>query len=112
MITKDFIDDNRSGTFAESELVVMHTCMEAKTHRGKVWKCRTDSYKQHGQDLVFLDGFAGSFDCKYLALVNYDFKPECLAFANWLSNQDYAGRTIEKLWSDYMAQFSPQEPKP
>lgn len=67
MTTQDFITENRTATFNKGETVQMHTCIEADTHKGKLWTCKTDSYKDRaGQDVVFLEGFSGCFSCKFL----------------------------------------------
>ncbi|AKO91956.1 hypothetical protein BEH_07495 [Priestia filamentosa] len=60
----------------KGDKVVMHTCMEAEIHDGKIWTCRTDEYIQgegvYEQRLVFLDGFGSSFLVKYLQRVNLE----------------------------------------
>jgi hypothetical protein len=53
--------------------VVMANCGEAEHYPNKVWICRSDSYySKYGtkEDLVFLEGFAGSFlvDCLKISL--------------------------------------------
>lgn len=60
--------------FCKGETVVMHSCYEATLpqYKGKIWTCRTDSYIMKGCDkaeVVFLEGFSGCFDCKYLELL-------------------------------------------
>lgn len=52
----------------------MHTCHEATFYKGKIWTCKTDSYKtgsvDYGfQELVFLEGFSGAFAANFLAAV-------------------------------------------
>jgi hypothetical protein len=60
--------------FKKGDKVVMHTCMEAEQHQGKIWTCKTDEYVTgkgvYKQNLVFLEGFSGSFLTKYLQIVN------------------------------------------
>lgn len=49
----------------------MHTCIEAETYNGKIWTCKSDSYKDRGgNELIFLEGFSGCFLCSFLQLVN------------------------------------------
>lgn len=53
--------------------VVMHTCMEASEHDGKIWTCRTDEQKLHPKHdftVVWLEGFSGSFHTEFLQRVN------------------------------------------
>lgn len=74
MITDKFISENKTETFKKGDKVVMHTCHEATFYKGKIWTCKTDSYKtgsvDYGfQELVFLEGFSGSFAANFLALV-------------------------------------------
>ncbi|MFS0784757.1 hypothetical protein [Bacillus sp. 1P06AnD] len=60
----------------KGDKVVMHTCGEAEHYNGKVWTCQNDEYvdfKGQGiyeRNLVFLEGFSGSFLTKYLQLVD------------------------------------------
>lgn len=56
----------------KGDRVVMHTCMESKGENfGKIWTCRTDSFKNDaGDEVVFLDGFSGSFDTEFLQPVS------------------------------------------
>lgn len=57
----------------KGDKVVMHTCIEAKSHDGKVWTCRTDEQKlheKHNYTVVWLEGFSGCFAAKYLQKVN------------------------------------------
>jgi hypothetical protein len=60
--------------------VVMHTCGEAEFPKyfGKVWTCKTDEYTTgeglYEQNLVFLEGFSGSFATEFLQLV--DLSPQ------------------------------------
>ena len=56
----------------KGDKVVMHTCIEAKHYEGKIWECTTDSYDNHGIELVFLDGFSGAFWTKYLQKVKIE----------------------------------------
>ena len=53
----------------KGDKVVMHTCGESKLPKyyGKVWNCSSDEWKNQGHtDVIFLDGFSGSFDVKCL----------------------------------------------
>ena len=58
----------------KGDKVVMHTCMEAEVHDGKIWTCRTDEEIRgagvYEQRLVFLEGLSGSFATQYLQKVN------------------------------------------
>lgn len=58
--------------FKKNDKVVMHTCGEGKgENEGRIWECRSDSFEDSAQqEVVFLDGFSGSFLCKYLQKVN------------------------------------------
>ena len=56
----------------EGETVVMHSCMEAnhESNEGKIWTCTCDSFKNSsGGEVVFLEGFSGSFSVKFLQIV-------------------------------------------
>lgn len=58
--------------FKEGDKVVMHSCYEAELeeYKGKIWICIEDScIAKWGEECVFLEGFSGCFDCKYLTLV-------------------------------------------
>lgn len=71
MTTQEFINENRTSTFKKGDAVIMHTCGEADYYAGMRWICRTDSYKDRaGQDVVFLEGFSGSFSAKFLKKVS------------------------------------------
>lgn len=62
----------------KGELVVMHTCVEARNpkYEGKIWTCKTDQFTQgegaYAQDLIFLEGFTGSFASEFLQRVNVE----------------------------------------
>ncbi len=59
-------------TLNKGDKVVMHSCGEAEfpKYRGKIWKCKTDSYHDKcNQEVVFLEGFSGCFLVKYLQKV-------------------------------------------
>lgn len=58
----------------KGDKVVMHTCLESKgKNLGKVWTCRTDSFKcEAGIEVVFLEGFSGFFYTKFLQPVKLD----------------------------------------
>ena len=71
MTSDNYIRENKTKTFRKGDKVVMHSCGEAGHHRGKIWECQTDSYKNRsGSNVVFLKGFSGSFSCNYLQIVN------------------------------------------
>lgn len=61
-------------TLKAGDKVVMHTCMEADNPKylGKIWTCKTDAYrnKGHDYDVLFLEGFSGSFATEFLQKVN------------------------------------------
>lgn len=70
MTTDQYIEKNKTKTLKKGDRVVMHSCGEAKHEDGKLWTCSTDSYKgQGGSELVFLEGYSGSFLVKYLQVV-------------------------------------------
>lgn len=46
----------------------------------------------------------------YKAMGQYA-KQEAIAFANWISNQVLAGRTITRLWDDFQKETLPQTEK-
>lgn len=58
----------------KGDKVVMHTCLESKgKNLGKVWTCRTDSFKcEAGIEVVFLEGFSGFFYTKFLQPVKLE----------------------------------------
>ncbi len=63
---------NKNLKLKKGDKVVMHSCMEANNPKyyGKVWTCQNDSYKNSsGSELVFLEGFSGSFSVDFLQLV-------------------------------------------
>ena len=57
--------------YKKGDIVVMHTCYESTMpeYKGKLWTCTTDSYMANGNELVFLEGFSGCFDCDFLKKV-------------------------------------------
>ena len=69
----------------KGDRVVMHTCMESKGENfGKIWTCRTDSFKNDaGIEVVFLDGFSGYFSTKFLQPVSLPESSE-----GWISVRD------------------------
>jgi hypothetical protein len=57
----------------KGDKVVMHTCIEAKTHDGVIWTCTTDEFKHHPNHdytVIMLEGYRGSFATEYLQKVN------------------------------------------
>ncbi|MED5050604.1 hypothetical protein P9850_01805 [Anoxybacillus rupiensis] len=54
----------------KGDKVVMHTCIEAERHNGRIWTCKTDEFERNGQRLVFLEGFTGCFSAEYLQRVD------------------------------------------
>lgn len=56
--------------FKKGNTVVMHSCGEAEHYAGKLWTCTGDSFLSSSkEEVVFLDGFSGSFLTKYLQVV-------------------------------------------
>ena len=66
MTNQKYINENKTETLKKGDKVVMFNCGEADHYSNKVWECMTDSFNQSGSDLVFLNGFSGSFSTKYL----------------------------------------------
>lgn len=60
----------------KGDKVVMHTCMEAEAHPGKIWTCESDEFlygpENHQYGVIFLEGFSGYFATEYLQLVRVD----------------------------------------
>lgn len=54
----------------EGDIVVMHTCMEAIEHEGRLWECECDSWDDYGTEMVMLKGYSGSFYTQYLQKVD------------------------------------------
>lgn len=58
----------------KDDVVVMHTCGEAEHYDGKLWICKADEFTKgegiYKENLVFLEGFSGSFSTKYLQKVD------------------------------------------
>ncbi|WP_181917180.1 hypothetical protein [Virgibacillus dokdonensis] len=57
----------------KGDKVVMHTCMEAEAHDGKIWTCRSNEFKHHpshNYTSVMLEGYSGSFKTEFLQKVN------------------------------------------
>ena len=53
--------------FKVGDLLVMEGCVEAKSHKNKIWKCRYPSYlTDSGCYAVFLEGMAGYFCSEFL----------------------------------------------
>lgn len=54
----------------QGDIVRIHTCDEAIHYNGMLWVCRTDEFTRgigvYKENLVFLEGFSGSFMTKYL----------------------------------------------
>lgn len=71
MTDDNFINKNRTETLNKGDKVVMHSCMEASIYKGKIWNCKTDSFKDRGnEDVVFLEEFSGCFSTKFLQIVS------------------------------------------
>lgn len=69
MQTKKIIEKTKTDTFKEGDKVVMHSCYESTLDEFKdvKWACLTNSYiGKSGEEVVFLEGFSGSFFVKYL----------------------------------------------
>lgn len=64
----------RTVKLKKGQHVVMHTCAEASSYNGKIWKTSSDSYDNTRREVVFLEGFSGSFSTDYLAVVDHDEK--------------------------------------
>lgn len=66
----------------KGDKVVMHTCDEAKVYNGKIWICKSDEFVQgeipFEQNLVFLEGFSGSFCTQYLQVVKEELNNNTL----------------------------------
>jgi hypothetical protein len=58
----------------KGDKVVMHSCMEAEAHNGKIWICQDDQFtsRYNEQEVIFLEGFAGYFSVSYLQKVNIE----------------------------------------
>lgn len=59
----------------KGDKVVMHTCIEAETHDGKVWTCRSDEFKHHPNHdytSIMLEGFSGSFQTEFLQKIDIE----------------------------------------
>jgi hypothetical protein len=62
----------------KGDKVVMHTCIEAENpkNEGRIWTCKIDEYTQgegvYKQNLIFLEGFSGSFSTKFLQKINLE----------------------------------------
>lgn len=70
--------------FKKGDQVVMFDCMEANAsvNYGKLWTCAGDSFQRDSNnsgieqpEVVFLEGYSGSFWCRYLQLVKIE-KPK------------------------------------
>lgn len=62
----------KSLNLKKGDTVMMHTCIEARKRefKEKVWVCSSDSYiAPSGHEMVFLEGFSGSFWTNYLNVV-------------------------------------------
>lgn len=72
MITKEFIEKNKTENLKKGDKVVMHSCFESNIHeyKGVLWTCQTDSFLDNSKDeVVFLENFSGYFLTKYLQIV-------------------------------------------
>ncbi|MNO22844.1 hypothetical protein D3C76_126300 [compost metagenome] len=69
-MTPKQIEENK---LKKGDRVVMHTCIEAETHNGRVWTCKSDQFTRgtgvYEQDSVFLEGYSGSFAPEFLQKV-------------------------------------------
>lgn len=57
----------------KGEKVVMHTCIEAESHDGVIWTCKSNEFKHHPNHdytVIMLEGFSGSFQTEYLQRVS------------------------------------------
>ena len=77
----------------KGDKVVMTNCGEAEHYAGKIWECGSDQFKNHKgrdpEDVVFLNGFSGSFVCRFLSKV----EPEC----NFIFNQKELSTLLDAL---------------
>jgi hypothetical protein len=76
----------------KGDKVVMHTCIEAERHNGRIWTCKTDEFERNGQRLVFLEGFTGCFSAEYLQPVD-------------LSDMYFSNVVIKGTMDDYSEQI-------
>ncbi|WP_088033489.1 hypothetical protein [Evansella clarkii] len=84
----------------QGDAVVMHTCMEAKGHKGRIWFCRRDELKSSsGAPVVFLEGYSGYFHTEYLQKVD---------ISNLLKENENQKYEIEEL-NQYIKQQKTQE---
>jgi hypothetical protein len=64
----------------KGQKVIMVKCGEAHFYPGKVWVCRSDSFKTDHKpslEVVFLEGFAGWFWTEYLELATDNCPEMC-----------------------------------
>ncbi|WP_430535937.1 hypothetical protein [Listeria rocourtiae] len=54
------------------DYVVMHTVAESEKHKGLLWKVISEPYMVGKREMVFLEGYRGSFATQYLQVVEYD----------------------------------------
>ena len=72
MTDDNYINKHKTETFKKGDKVIMFNCGEAHfpEYKDKEWICQTDSFMSQGKtEVVFLEGFSGSFICKYLKTV-------------------------------------------
>lgn len=73
----------------KGDIVVMHTCGEAKEHDGELWTCKGDEFiSSSGYPVVFLEGYSGYFSVKYLQKVKIealDLRDESIRFISFHS---------------------------
>lgn len=86
----------------KGDKVVMHTCMEAETHYGEIWTCKTNEFTSpSGSQVVFLEGFSGYFMCNYLQFVKVDSDIKTIIHErlNYLEKEECTNesRTIERM---------------
>lgn len=68
MITDKYILEHKTSTLKKGDKVVMKNCIEAEYEKNKIYTCITDSFvDKSNTEVVFLDGFSGSFLTKYLS---------------------------------------------
>src|SRR5690606_19801034 len=97
MTTDLYIQQNETETFKKGDEVVMVRCYEAtlKTNKGRVYTCKTDSFKsKSGDEVVFLEGIGGFFAAKFLEKINMQttkkitFEDKGQDFLTWVINSD------------------------
>lgn len=86
----------------KGDRVVMHTCIEAETHNGRIWTCSSDQFTRGtgalAQDSIFLEGFSGSFAPEFLQKVTLPAEDERLLAALEEAEQELKR---DREWTEY-----------